>query len=61
LFKHRSFWTHTPVIGTIIRLAYFGWWLYFTVQTFPIEFVIGLIAADLLHWLMDLKVFSRIL
>lgn len=61
LFKHRSFFTHTPVVGTIIRFAYFGWWLYFTVQTFPMEFVTGLIAADLLHWVLDWKLFSRIL
>jgi uncharacterized metal-binding protein len=61
LFKHRSFWTHTPIVGTIIRLVYFGWWMWFAFQTLPVEFVIGLAAADVLHWLLDIKMFSRIL
>jgi uncharacterized metal-binding protein len=61
LFKHRSFFTHTPIVGTVIRIAYFGWWMYFAIQSLPLEFVTGLIAADVLHWLLDMKMFSRIL
>jgi uncharacterized metal-binding protein len=61
LFKHRSFWTHTPIVGTLIRVVYFGWWLYFICPTFPLEFVIGLAAADTIHWLLDLRIFRKVL
>ncbi|XFA72848.1 metal-binding protein [Thermosynechococcaceae cyanobacterium Okahandja] len=27
LFHHRSFWTHGPILGTLIRLGYLGLWL----------------------------------
>lgn len=26
-FKHRSFWTHGPLIGTVIRMCYLGGWI----------------------------------
>jgi uncharacterized metal-binding protein len=60
-FPHRSFWTHAPVIGTLIRVVYFGWWLYFVCPTFPLEFIIGLAAADTIHWLLDLRIFRNVL
>jgi uncharacterized metal-binding protein len=60
-FPHRSFFTHAPIVGTVIRLVYFGWWMWFAFQTLPVEFVIGLAAADVLHWTLDWKLFSRIL
>lgn len=27
LFPHRSFWTHSPLLGTLIRFIYIGIWL----------------------------------
>lgn len=27
LFRHRSLWTHGPILGTLIRLCYLGLWL----------------------------------
>lgn len=27
LFRHRSFWTHGPLVGTVVRILYLGSWL----------------------------------
>jgi uncharacterized metal-binding protein len=27
LFKHRSFWTHGPLVGTVVRILYLGSWI----------------------------------
>jgi len=62
--KHRSFWSHTPVIGTLIRLC---WMLFpfvallwywhilpnsYTPQIF-LGIWLGLSMADTVHWLKD--------
>lgn len=58
---HRSFFSHAPVIGTVIRVFYLFWWLYLAGYGLPPAFVIGLAAADIAHWLMDWRIFSRLL
>lgn len=61
VFKHRSFWTHAPLIGTAIRIIYLALLLW------PVKFFTGWVPAweigaymaaglclsDFLHWLMD--------
>ena len=60
-FQHRSFWTHFPVISTIVRLIYGGWWfLPFLVNEPGSIFVALVIGADFVHWVMDWKVWGRL-
>jgi len=66
LIPHRSFWSHFPIIGTLIRLLYitmptiaFCLWKGYTPN--PPQYIIdaligaliGLAASDILHWFMD--------
>ena len=65
-FKHRSFWSHAPIVGTAIRMVYFWgiigaalWLLSFGDVFFRLPWAliawgcIGLALADTAHWLMD--------
>lgn len=64
IFKHRSFWSHAPVISTAIRILYILPLLYilsavlrqslghFMWNTFW-WVGIGLLISDTLHWIMD--------
>lgn len=62
LCKHRSFWSHCPVIGTLGRLAYISiiigiitiWWkpLHFD-YLYVVWIALGLIVSDAAHWYMD--------
>ena len=60
IFSHRSFWTHFPIVGTMIRIAYFLWPLYYFGYIPPPAFINGLVIADTAHWLMDSKLLRRI-
>jgi len=60
LFAHRSFWSHFPIISTMIRVAYFLWPLYYFGFYPPPAFLNGLVAADLIHFCMDQRLFRRI-
>jgi len=66
LFKHRSFWSHAPLVGTMIRLAYLfgiigavmrglGYWDLFVALPWALIgwWSIGLAVSDAAHWLMD--------
>lgn len=53
---HRSFLSHAPVIGTLIRLVYLFWLPYLFGFRLPSAFIVGLMAADILHWLMDWRI-----
>ena len=60
--KHRSPWSHFPILGTALRLAYLSplWWLLFVFIGLPVPdlavpAVVGLAVADLLHFLRDGK------
>jgi len=57
---HRSFLSHAPIVSTLIRIGYAFWWLFFLGYHLPPEFLIGLMTADILHYLMDLGIFRRI-
>lgn len=60
-FQHRSWATHFPFISTGIRLAYLLWpvWLLFGWWLPPAWIILGLCISDIIHWLMDRRVFSR--
>jgi uncharacterized metal-binding protein len=62
--RHRSVWTHYPVISTIIRLIFFFFWIpllfaiyHWTVQSWELTIFFGvwfsLSQADMIHWLAD--------
>lgn len=55
LMPHRGALSHAPVISTLIRLVCVLWpfWLIWGVFWPPFYFVLGLMYADLLHWLAD--------
>lgn len=65
LMPHRSALSHAPVLGTLLRLVYLlglpllAWWLISQAAHWPAlpawwsYPVIGLMAADGLHWAMD--------
>lgn len=60
MFSHRSFFTHFPVVGTMIRLVYGGWWFLWLLPVWsgaPV-FLALVIAADALHWVMDWKIWG---
>lgn len=73
MFKHRSFFTHIPIISTIIRIFYifimgnayyylglFLHSLFFMVEynNLAIAFVVGLMISDAFHFIFDLKFVS---
>ena len=61
-FPHRSIWTHGPFIGTVIRLLYTFWWLYFLLPNVPSGsewFVTAIIACDIMHWILDWRIWQR--
>lgn len=60
LLAHRSFWSHAPIISTVLRLAYLFWWVYALGWTLPPALIVGLCTADILHWLMDWRLFRRV-
>lgn len=63
LFRHRSFWSHYPVISTAIRLTYIGLLIspvwYFLKLPIPeltwgmCWWVTGLVLADSAHFILD--------
>ena len=56
-FHHRSFWSHFPIISTLIRLTYFGWALLFapTDWTLVAWAFVGMALSDAFHWVLDWK------
>lgn len=65
-FQHRSKWTHTPILGTLIRLLYLLWLPLllglifapgvtagFLFSEYFIAYFVGLVIADTGHWLAD--------
>ena len=62
LMPHRSYWSHTPIIGTLVRVGYMAFmlfplaiWVASTVDPWHLLFVFaGLCAVDTLHWFMDI-------
>lgn len=55
---HRSFFSHFPVVGTVIRVLYF-FPAFFAIKAYPPLFL-GLLVADVIHFLMDFKVFAKV-
>lgn len=60
LFAHRSFWTHFPIIGTLVRVIYLAPYIVFFYKYLPIDFILALIACDMLHWIMDFRQWGKI-
>lgn len=60
VFSHRSFFTHFPVVGTLIRLLYGGWWFVWMLPRWEgaAVFLALVIGADALHWVMDWKMWK---
>jgi len=61
LIPHRHFISHSPVIGTLIRIAYFiipalllCWYLGWAVP-WDWSIVYGLMVSDTLHWIWDIR------
>ena len=54
--RHRSWVSHMPVVGTLIRVAYAFWWVPFVWCVDPLWWwvVVGLCVSDTLHWVMDI-------
>ena len=63
-FKHRSLWSHFPVVDTLIRIMYLtiplfiaglvlGWEVNQTKLWFFAWWVFGLAVSDTIHWVMD--------
>lgn len=54
--KHRGL-SHAPVLGTLIRLVYIGWWIPLVWRPMPWAwvgaFAVGLAIVDLIHIGMD--------
>lgn len=60
ILHHRSFWSHTPIIGTLVRLIYLFWpMMFFNINFDPalIDEIVAVIVAielsALLHLFMD--------
>ena len=53
LMRHRSFWSHGPIVGTVLRLAYLGVWLS------AVSWVCVAIASGLGYPLPDLPTASQ--
>ena len=60
LMSHRSFWSHFPIVGTVIRVAYLFWIVYALGWSLPPAFLNGLVAVDAVHYFMDARMFRRI-
>jgi uncharacterized metal-binding protein len=59
--RHRAFMSHAPVVGTVGRLVYGGWWfLPFILNPAGAVFVTIVLSADFLHWVMDWKLWTRL-
>lgn len=63
ILKHRSFWSHFPLVSTAIRVIYISlipilfMYLFgfeFELNRYWIEWFIGLCVSDFLHYLFDL-------
>ena len=61
---HRSFWTHTPIVSTAIRILFFFWWIgifywkgWIIYEDWHLVLFLGIFAglsfADFLHWFAD--------
>lgn len=60
-FSHRSFFSHAPIIGTLLRLAYAFWFLIPLLDLRVFAWAItAIISADLLHWVMDWKAWGAV-
>lgn len=64
VIKHRSIWSHGPIIGTLGRLLYIlslvtivtrcKIWVWMTTWwEYTLAFIVGLMLSDLIHWIMD--------
>ena len=58
--KHRSFWSHSYIISTFIRMIYQFWWILFLHPVNLVLFIllgayIGLCVSDGLHIWLDMK------
>jgi uncharacterized metal-binding protein len=63
LISHRSFWSHTPVVSTLIRVLYVGLLPYIALRSIDVDITtlyvplfywfVGLCVSDALHWLFD--------
>ena len=61
VIPHRSSWSHTPVVGTLIRVSYLGLliWPAWPFVPWPAVLpwfataLLGLALSDLVHWLLD--------
>jgi len=59
VLRHRSIFSHTPVLGTLIRLVYGGWYLLPLIANEAGAVWLSLVvAADFLHWVMDWKLWG---
>lgn len=63
--KHRSFFSHTPIVGSLIRLVYGGWFfvlLYVFSYRWPgaAQWLTAIVAMDTLHALMDWGGWTRL-
>lgn len=62
LIKHRGFFSHFPLIGTLGRLLYGGW--YFVPLLVLWEgtpyYLTAIITCDFLHWLLDWRVWGAL-
>ena len=67
IIPHRSFWSHFPIVGTILRLAYITippiiFYVYKGYSVVLPEFIleglvgvfVGLAMSDFIHWIMDM-------
>ncbi len=62
LLRHRSFWSHAPVVGSLGRLFYGGWFvliLFYHWAGMP-QWMTAVIAMDMLHWIMDWHIWTRL-
>lgn len=48
LMRHRSFWSHGPIVGTVLRLAYLGVWL--SAVAWVCVAIASLLGYPLLDW-----------
>lgn len=58
IFKHRSFWTHFPGVGSAIRLLYSFWWIAFIwpnlmMLSDVVAIWIGVTIQDIVHFHLD--------
>jgi len=56
VLKHRSFWSHFPIIGTAIRFVYQFWMIPILIDihfVYYLYFFVGLCFSDIAHWYLD--------